>query len=607
MTEHDALADSISRLDRRAFVTRAGLVAAGALGATLLEACGPGSAPAPAAPAATSSGAAAPAGAATQPAAAAGATSAPAPAGTTASGGKAALPTYLPFQGPKPDLAGNEQGLDPAFFKFPSDLVQSVPTAPGDGSTVNAITYLTLAPPPPMEQNAAWQAVNKAINATLQMDQVSAADYPAKVNVVISGSDLPDFIYNPTVNVPWGVISGLPQFVKARCADLTPYLGGDAIKDYPNLAHYTNYTWRSGVLEGKIYAVPIARPPIGTVMMFRPDLFEKAGAPIDKAPKNADDFKRLLQAVTRPQDNQYGIAAGAASYFALTPNSAFSAIFRVPNNWKLDSSGKLIKDVETDEFKAAVGFARDLWQAGVWHPNTPQYGGAFNDDFMAGRFAVAPGVWGQYVQLWDIEAVRNPSAKLYPMHPFAADGGAPFYQAGSGQFGVTYVKQQSSPDRLKMLLRIANFFAAPFGSQEWLLNYFGVKDTDYTFNADGAPVFTDQGRAELTAVWRYVSSPAYALFSANRSQEFATVSHAAEEAMIAAMQTDPTLGLYSATAASQGPLAQDALMSGVSDIIQGRRQIGDLDSLVADWRTKAGDKMRAEFQDAIEQAKKTTG
>jgi putative aldouronate transport system substrate-binding protein len=569
------------RLDRRAFVVRAGLLGLGAVGASLLQACGQ------AAP-----------------------TNAPAAGGTTAGAGTATtalkLPTYVPFEGPKPDLAGNAQGLDPAFYKFPADLVKSVPNPPGDGSTITAITYLTLAPPPALEQNAAWQAVNKSINATLQMDQVSAADYPAKVNVVVAGNDLPDFIYNPTTNVPWGVISGLPQFVKAKCTDLTPYLSGDAIKDYPNLAHYDTYTWRSGVVDGKIYAIPIARPPVGTELMYRPDLFEKAGIPLDTPPKNADDFKRMLVALTRPQENQWGIAAGQASYFSTTPNNAFTSIFRVPNNWKLDASGKLIKDVETDEFKAAVGFARDLWTAGVWHPNTPTYGGAFNDDFMAGRFAVAPGVWGQYVQLWDIEAVRNPAAKLYPMQPWAHDGGKPFYHAGSGQFGVTYMKQQSSPDRVKMLLRVANQFAAPFGSQEWLLNYFGVKETDYKFNADGAPVLTDQGRTELTAVWRYVSSPAYALFSANRSKEFADVSYAAEQAMIAVMELDPTLGLYSPTAASQGPLAQDALLSGVSDIVQSRRPLTDLDSLVAEWRTKAGDKMRGEFQDAIAAAAKTS-
>ena len=189
------------------------------------------------------------------------------------------------------------------------------------------------------------------------------------------------------------------------------------------------------------------------------------------------------------------------------------------------------------------------------------------------------------------------------MQPFAADGGKPYYQAGSGQFGVAYMKQQSSPDRIKMLLRVANYFAAPFGSTEWLANYYGVKDVDFTFNPDGAPVMTEQGRSELTAVWRYVSSPAYALFSPNRSQDFAQRSHDAEQAMIAAMDVDPTLGLYSATAASQGPLAQDTLMSGVSDIIQGRRPLSDLDGIVADWRQKVGDKMRGEFQDAIAAAK----
>jgi len=577
---HDA--QSTARFDRRAFMTRAGLVAAGAVGMSLLEACAPGTPGAPAAPAAGG-----------------GAT----PGAGAAGGGPVKLPTYVPFQGPKPDLPGNEQGLDPAFFKFPTDLVQTVTTPPGDGSTVNALVYLTLAPPPPLDQNAAWQAVNKALNVTLQMDQTSAADYPAKVNTVIAGNDLPDFIYNPTVNVPWGVIAGLPQFIQAKCQDLTQYLSGDAIKDYPNLAHYNNYTWRSGVINNKIYALPIQRPPIGTVMMYRQDLLEAAGIQMDKAPKNADDFKRILQAVTKPDQNQWGIASGQTSYFALTPNSAYSAIWRVPNNWKLDASGKLIKDIETDEFKAAVGFSRDLWQAGLWHPNTPQYGGAYNDDFMAGRFVFAPGVWGQYVQLWDIEAVRLPNARIYPMHPFAADGGKPYYQAGSGQFGVAYMKQQSSPDRIKMLLRVANFFAAPFGSTEWLLNYFGVKDTDFKFNADGAPVQTDQGRSELTAVWRYISSPAYALFSANRSQDFAQLNHDVEQAMIDVMDVDPTLGLYSATAAAQGQLASDAFYSGVSDIIQGRRPVGDLDGLVSDWKSKVGDKIRGEFQDAIAAAK----
>ena len=169
-------------MSRRKFIEWAGRgLAVGAIGAPLLlEACTPStSAPATSAPA--------------KPAAPAGATAAPAGAGAPASSGGAMigslrLPTQVAFEGPKPDLPGSTEGLDPAFFKFPTNLVKSVSQPPGDGSTISAFLYLTLAAPPAMAQNAAWQAVNKAINATLNMEMVTGADYPAKVNVTIAGN-----------------------------------------------------------------------------------------------------------------------------------------------------------------------------------------------------------------------------------------------------------------------------------------------------------------------------------------------------------------------------------------------------------------------------------
>jgi putative aldouronate transport system substrate-binding protein len=165
---------------------------------------------------------------------------------------------------------------------------------------------------------------------------------------------------------------------------------------------------------------------------------------------------------------------------------------------------------------------------------------------------------------------------------------------------MAYVKQQSSTDRVKMLLNVADFFAAPFGSQEWLLNYYGVQGVDYTRNADGAPVLTDQGRADMSATWRYITSPAYALYSSYRPEEFARVSHAAESALIGVMRVDPTRGLYSETAFKQGILAQDQFLGGVADIVQGRRPLADMDGLIAAWRQNGGDSMRAEFQAALQ-------
>ena len=251
----------------------------------------------------------------------------------------------------------------------------------------------------------------------------------------------------------------------------------------------------------------------------------------------------MLVALTRPQENQWGIAVGQASYFGLTPEQRASG--HLPRAEQLEArlerqAGQGLRDrgVQGDgRLRARPVGGRRL------APEHAHLRRHFNDEFMAGRFAVRARRLGPVrPALGHPGRCATRTARSVPMHPFAHDGGKPYYPAGSGNFGMTYIKQQASPERVKMLLRIADFFAAPFGSEEWLLNYFGVKDATTTFNADGAPVLTEQGRAELTATWRYVTSPPTRCSAPIRSQEFATVSHAAEKAMIAVMEPDPTLG-----------------------------------------------------------------
>src|SRR5437773_3019312 len=124
-----------SAMSRRTFIVLASRgLAAGTVGVPLLlEACTPTTPPAaptsaPAPPAAKPTTAAPAAGATAAPAA--GATAAPAAAAQI---GGVKLPTYNPFMGPKPDPAGNSQRLDPASYKFPADLIKSIPQPPGDG------------------------------------------------------------------------------------------------------------------------------------------------------------------------------------------------------------------------------------------------------------------------------------------------------------------------------------------------------------------------------------------------------------------------------------------------------------------------------------------
>jgi putative aldouronate transport system substrate-binding protein len=73
--------------------------------------------------------------------------------------------------------------------------------------------------------------------------------------------------------------------------------------------------------------------------------------------------------------------------------------------------------------------------------------------------------------------------------------------------------------------------------------------------------------------------------------------------MAAAGITDPTYPLYSPTNGGPGVPARQAVIDGINNIVTGRDPLTSFDQLVADWKTKAGDKIRAEYQDALQAAK----
>ena len=104
------------------------------------------------------------------------------------------------------------------------------------------------------------------------------------------------------------------------------------------------------------------------------------------------------------------------------PSILMGQIFGAPNNWRLDSSGKLVKDYETDEFKAGLSFLRDLWAAGVYHPNTMTYVNvAAGNDYRAGKFAFYYTLEDSFQNYWrDLSSNSDARTRLLP--PFSADG-----------------------------------------------------------------------------------------------------------------------------------------------------------------------------------------
>src|SRR6185312_4180488 len=142
----------------------------------------------------------------------------------------------------------------------------------------------------PLDQNPAWQAVNKALNATVKYQIVTSADYPVKLGTVMAGNDLPDLLYMYTAPGAASTLAaapGVPQFLQSQAADLTPYLSGDAAKDYPNLAAIPTPAWKNAgcAYPGHLYMVPIHRYLPGFVFVKNETVWNKEiGANV--APKN---------------------------------------------------------------------------------------------------------------------------------------------------------------------------------------------------------------------------------------------------------------------------------------------------------------------------------
>ena len=65
------------------------------------------------------------------------------------------------------------------------------------GSTINVLSNAYNPPATPLDQNLAWQEVNKQLNATVQFNVVAPVDYPAKMGTTMAGNDLPDVMLFP--------------------------------------------------------------------------------------------------------------------------------------------------------------------------------------------------------------------------------------------------------------------------------------------------------------------------------------------------------------------------------------------------------------------------
>ena len=148
----------------------------------------------------------------------------PAAAGGTGGSG---LPSYLPSSGgPKADLHSSDPRITDGFNKYPKQPAKSwTAVRPAAAARSMCSWPATTRRPRRATRTLPGRRSNRRSIARSTMTITPNADYRARFQVVIAGSDLPDMMH-----IVGGTVANLisHQFVQSQCADLTPFLGGDA-------------------------------------------------------------------------------------------------------------------------------------------------------------------------------------------------------------------------------------------------------------------------------------------------------------------------------------------------------------------------------------------
>jgi putative aldouronate transport system substrate-binding protein len=261
----------------------------------------------------------------------------------------------------------------------------------------------------------------------------------------------------------------------------------------------------------------------------------------------------------------------------------------------------LTKDIETPEFKEATNYVRDLYASGVFHPNSTTYasGVIARAQFAIGKFAIFRDPFNGWQDSWRqaLQTSQPFDVRPLPLWP-AHEGGKTQHFVTGGHLWATAIKK-GTPERTKEMLRILNWLAAPFGSQEDQLLTFGLKGADYTVDDKGNPTLTPQGNTDANYVpWKYVVGHPFVFFSPDLPN-YARVMYDSEHMLMPSAVSDPTFGQVSVTNFSKGFTLTQAMNDGIVDLVVGRRPFSDYDQIVKDWQANGGEQIRAEYQESI--------
>ncbi|WP_043683586.1 extracellular solute-binding protein [Streptomyces xylophagus] len=504
-------------------------------------------------------------------------------------GVKKLLPAFVASNVVTPDLASKNGSAIGFTSKLDlATLKTSVPKKLGKGGKVSIMSPFWGSPP--KSDNAYYKAMNSLIGVDVAWQNQDGNTYDQKLGAVLASSDIPDIVVVPG----WNMGGKIPSAIIGKFADLGPYLAGDKVKDYPNLAAIPSDAWQRCIFGGKLRGLPMPSSYVPNIVpLYRKDIFDKEGYEV---PTSADEFMALAKEITNAKAKRW-----ACMDMKWTAFNAWGVLSGSEKSlgWNL-VDGKLVNRIETQEYLEALEWTRKLFAAGYVHPDAKLGKSQATDPgpkFAAGEFLIYNQDISQWWSRTAEQATQNPDYKIWGMDIFGHDGGDPTLWAGEPAGIFAFISKKASESVVRDALAVANVTAAPYGTKEYMLTNYGVEGTHYTVK-NGVPTKTDQGNNEVINAYVMVASPA------------ATIAHPDfPEVAKAQVEWQQRMGAFTKKSSFYGQqITEPSRYTNLSndfeqledDIVRGRKKISDMQQAVSDWKSKGGDQLRAWYQKLLD-------
>jgi len=508
------------------------------------------------------------------------------PGGTPSAGGDGYFPSPI-------------EGVPDAYYQYP-DPYRTVSEVPGKGGTVSAALLFDKRVTS-RDDNQYWQELETRLGVTLDAQFWPGAAYAERMATTFAGGDFPDLIFALGLLYPQ-----LPEFqVQGAFVDLTQYLDGEARQAFPNLAAIPGYAWENSKLNGVLYGVPSPTSLQPNALWYRSDWLETLGLTV---PTNAAEVLGMWEAMTKNDPDGNGQADSYGLSFErlnAVEQRFIHGMFRVPAEgygWRLNPDGTFTNTIETEEFRASLDYMRQVWSAGVSHPDSlTQTSNEVREQLIASRAGSGANAFILLGFIRGEAAKINPDARLMGLAPPGHDGGeAVTYNIG-GVFGQYCIPTSIGADEVRIaeLLAVTNYFAAPFGSEEYTFMKYGLEGVHHTVNEDRSRTLTLLGEQEVFGD-ALILGPLNVLFDPNREQIQYAQAVMAEQVKIGIFS--PTVNLYSPTAAARGGEISQQYTDRMIAISTGREPLSAIDDWIQDWKSRGGDEIRREYEEAYRQA-----